>query len=79
MASSVAGIIDRNGGLRVVIAAPETFHSHVGPGERIFIVPDYEIEEPVSYNDTPSVIVHVQRHVRAVLTQEMIERERHTL
>ena len=48
MKSQVAGILDKGGGFRVVITQPGQFHHHVGPGERLFVIPDLMVEEPVT-------------------------------
>lgn len=63
MPSAVAGIIDRNGGMRVVVTPKWRMSYHVDRGERIFIVPDLEVEEPIPWDDVPALIERVQKHV----------------
>jgi hypothetical protein len=61
--SAVAGIIDRGGGLRVVVTQPWLLGHHVGPGEKLFIVPDLWVQEPVPWNDIEPMISRVQKYV----------------
>lgn len=48
--SAIAGIIDAYGGLRIVVAHPKTFKHHLADGEKLFIVPNVSVREPVPYN-----------------------------
>ena len=59
----VAGVIDRGGGLRVVVTEPSHLHFHVNEGERCYVLPDRTVEEPVPFNQIPSLIAAVQRHI----------------
>lgn len=56
--SSVAGIVDSQGGLRIVVT--QTWHMlhHVGKGERLFVVPGLLVWEPVQFSHW-AWIVHV--------------------
>jgi len=65
--SSVAGIIDANGGLRVVVTEHWRMFHHVGRGERLFIVPDLEVQEPLSMAQAAPVIEAVKRHIQIEL------------
>jgi len=61
--SAVAGIVDKRGGLRVVVACKETLGHHLTEGERIFVVPGMLVQEPVPWDEIPAVIERVQKHV----------------
>jgi len=63
MLSAVAGILDRKGGLRVVVTQRWCMRHHVGKRERLFVVPDYEVQEPIPWDDIPPLIERVQKHV----------------
>lgn len=65
--SAVAGIIDRKGGLRVVVTQRWRMRHHVGKGERLFVLPDCNVNEPVPWDDIPPLIERVQKHVVATL------------
>lgn len=54
--SSVAGIIDPEGNVRVVVTELHRFHYHVRDGERIFVVPGLLVQEPVEWGLIPYVI-----------------------
>lgn len=59
--SIVAGIVDRKGGLRVVVTdGPLTVH--IGSGERAYVLPD-KIQEPVPFNEIPTLITKVEQYV----------------
>ena len=66
MSSAVAGIIDRNGGLRVVVTERWRMQQHVGHGERLFIVSDLEVQEPVRWGQVPDVIEAVKQHIASL-------------
>jgi hypothetical protein len=53
---SVAGILDGYGGWHVVVAPRKTLKHHVRPGQIMVIVPHFSVQEPVPYDDIPSVI-----------------------
>ena len=63
MRSSVAGIVDRNGGIRVVVTRPELLLCHVGIGEQLFVIPDLLVDEPVPLDEAPVLIDRVLRYV----------------
>jgi hypothetical protein len=65
--SSVAGILDKDGGLRVVVTQRWRMRHHVGRGERLFVVPDYEVQEPVPWVDIAPLIERVQEHIAKTL------------
>jgi hypothetical protein len=67
MLSAVAGIVDRKGGLRVVVTQRWRLRHHVNKGERLFVVPGYEVQEPVPWDDIPPLIERVQKHVASTL------------
>lgn len=58
MLSCVAGVIDRGGGMRVVITSG-CLGCHVGPGERIHVVPGLMVREPVPLEDVPELVRRV--------------------
>jgi hypothetical protein len=61
--SVVAGILDRLGGLRVVVTQRFRMRHHLKRNERLFVVPDFKVQEPVPWNDIPEVIAKTKRHV----------------
>jgi hypothetical protein len=68
--SAVAGILDQKGGLRVVVTQRWRMRHHVKKGERLFVVPDLLVQEPVPWNDIPATIASVHRHVNKTLSPE---------
>ncbi len=60
--SAVAGIVDRDGGMRVVVTQRWRMRHHVSKGERLFVLPD-QVEEPVPWDEIPALISKVQTHV----------------
>lgn len=52
MQSYVAGIVDRGGGLRLVVdtSRAHILQYHVGPGERVFWLP-VQVREPISLGE----------------------------
>lgn len=67
MLSSVAGILNRKGGLRVVVTQRWRMRQHVSKGERLFVLPGYKVKEPVPWNEIPALIEGVQKHVAKTL------------
>ncbi len=65
--SAVAGILDSNGGLRVVVTQRWRMRHHVGKKERLFVLPDFQVQEPVPWDDIPPLILRVQKHVATSL------------
>jgi len=61
--SNVAGIVGKNGLLRVVVTQRWRLRNHVKKGERLFVVPNLEVQEPVSWHEIPTLIRNVERHV----------------
>lgn len=70
MRSAVAGIVNKEGGLRVVVTQRWRMRQHLSKGERLFVVPDYEVDEPVPWNDVPSLVERVQEHVVKTLAPD---------
>jgi hypothetical protein len=62
--SAVAAIVDAKGGLRVVITERWRMRYHVGPKERLFIVPDCEVQEPVDLAYIPGIVARAEQYVR---------------
>jgi hypothetical protein len=66
--SAVAGILDRNGGLRILVTQRWRMQAHVGEGERLFIVPHFKVQEPVALGkDTVDLIARVEAYVASKL------------
>jgi hypothetical protein len=65
MKSAVAGIIDSNGGLRVVVTQRWRMHHHVKKGEKLFVVPGLKVREPVSLSQAADLIETVKKHIAA--------------
>ena len=65
MKSAVAGIVERGGGLRLVIAPPHTLHLHVNKGEKLFVLPAVRVQEPVPLEDIPVLINQVKELIEA--------------
>ena len=60
--SSVYGIMDRGGGVRVVVTDPLEIWAHVGEGETLYD-PDLVIMEPVIQDGIPGLIEKVLAYV----------------
>jgi hypothetical protein len=66
--SAVAGIVDRGGGLRVVVGPRSNMRFHVAAGERLFIVPGFKVQEPVPWGkDQVDLIARVEAYVASQL------------
>jgi hypothetical protein len=65
--SAVAGILDKKGGLRVVVTQRWRMRHHINKDDRLFIIPDFEVQEPVPWNDIPPLIKRVQQFVSSKL------------
>lgn len=65
--SSVAGILDAKGGLRVVVTERWRMRHHVGKGERLFVLPDLTVQEPVAYDKRAGLFAEVRRYIRSQL------------
>jgi len=68
--SSVAGILDRGGGARVVVGSRRSIRSNTREGERAFIVPDLRVKEPVPQEKYAFVVTTTVRHMKSVLDGE---------
>jgi len=64
MASRIAGIIDKNGGLRVVVTEGD-LHCHVGAGEQLIVLPQ-TVQEPVPFEDLPDLVKMVEDYINRV-------------
>lgn len=60
--SAVAGITGPNG-LRVIVARPSSMHHHVGPGERLVMLPGVFVSEPVPLERIAGLVARVQKLV----------------
>src|SRR5262245_8595762 len=65
--SAVAGILDRNGGLRVVVTQRWRMRHHVKKDERLFVLPDLLVKEPVPWDEIPPLIEKVQDYITSKL------------
>jgi len=74
MLSAVAGILERGGGCRIVVTSPFRFRYHLQPGERLFVVPDFWIEEPVPWGLIPWLIGRTELHVARSIWPEPLRR-----
>src|SRR5258708_30030613 len=64
--SVVAGILAAVGGLRVVVTPWQDMRNHVGPGERLFILPHLKVQEPVPWGQAQADLIQkVYDHVNA--------------
>ncbi len=64
--SSVACIIDKWGGRRVVVAPRKTMRYHLNQEreERIYVVPGLLVQEPVPWDDIPRVVRAAEGYAR---------------
>lgn len=63
--SYVAGIVDPHGGLRVVVTERkgDFERNHRAAGEKVFVVPDLLVPEPVPWDMIPWMIKQVELHI----------------
>jgi hypothetical protein len=61
--SILAGIVDRQGGIRVVVTARENIHFHVNEGERLYVVPHFVIDGEVPYEQYVGLIDKAIKYV----------------
>lgn len=61
--SSVAGILDPQGGLRTVVTEKWRFKYHKQPGEIVLVVPEFKVKEPVPWDEIPEVIRRTTEYV----------------
>ena len=62
--SVLAGIIERGGGIRVIVTARENVQCHVGDGEKAYIVPDFFIDGPVPMQRYPALVQRAIKYVK---------------
>ena len=67
MLSDVAGITDKNGGFRVVVTERHRFKYHVGPGERLFVVPGLKVQEPIPFEEIRPIVIQVEEYITSRL------------
>jgi len=61
--SAVAGVLGKAGDLRVVVTQRWRLRHHVHKGERLFVVPGFEVQEPVPWGNIPYVVDRVEKHI----------------
>jgi hypothetical protein len=61
--SALAGIVDRKGGLRVVVTEEWRMPFHVNRGERAFILPGIKVREPVPWEQIAWTIRRVELYI----------------
>ena len=64
MKSAVAGVVDRGGGLRVVVGPRAGMKYHRGDGEYLYILPGLRVIEPVPIEEAAELIERVTQYVR---------------
>jgi hypothetical protein len=65
--SAVAAIVDARGGMRVVITERWRMHYHVAPGERLFVVPDFEVQEPIGLTYISRIVERAEQYAKKML------------
>jgi len=65
--SAVAAIVDVKGRIRIVITERWRMRYHVAPGERLFVVPNFEVLEPVDLAYIPGIVERAERYVKKKL------------
>ena len=63
MRSAVAAVLDGYGGWHTVVAPRKSLKHHVRPGQLLLIVPGFTVQEPVPWNDIPTVIRRAELHI----------------
>lgn len=63
MLSSVAAVLDGYGGWHTVVASRKSLRHHVCEGQLMLVVPGYKIQEPVPWDDIPTVIGKAEQHI----------------
>ena len=61
----LAGIVDRHGGIRVVVTAQENIHYHVAEGERLYVVPNFFADDLVSGGQYVALIDMATKYVKS--------------
>lgn len=59
----VVGILDIYGGLRVVITPEEQLGFHALPDEVAFLVPDFQVCEPIEWSAIPYIVARVKQRI----------------
>ena len=65
--SVAAGVVDKNGGLRIVVTQPWLVRNHLFEGERSFVVPKLRVREPLTISQAAPIIETVKKHVATEL------------
>lgn len=73
MKSAVAGILSRDGGLRTVVTQRWRMRSHLKRGERLFVVPDLLVDEPVPLNSP--LMAHCVRMAHATAVKALAPKD----
>jgi len=68
--AKVAGILEVGGGARVVVGSRMSVRSNTGSGERAFIVPNLNVDDPVSPDKYNLVITTAMRYMKSTLDDE---------
>lgn len=61
--ATVSAIVERGGGVRIVISNADLLHFHLKDGEVAYTIPDYYVWEPVPWEVIPTVVGVAQRHL----------------
>lgn len=61
----LAGIVDCQGGIRVVVTSSANIHYHVGDGERLYIVPDFVADQWMADGRYVEIIEKAMQYVRS--------------
>jgi hypothetical protein len=64
MKSVVAGVVGRNGELRVVICPKRNIAYHLGEDEVLYVLPGLRVQEPVSIGETAALVAQVTDYVK---------------
>jgi len=68
--SSVAGIVDKKGGLRIIVAHKKNMPFHLFEGERLYILPRVKVIEPVTdMREIADLIRQVEDYVKQELSK----------
>ena len=61
--SILAGILESNGGIRVVVTPEDQLRHHVNEGERVFIIPGVVFDKvPTDYKFVNETLEYVKAH-----------------
>ncbi len=64
MKSVVAVIFTPDGGMRVVIDQATALYNHLTEGEQLVIIPDFNVEEPVAWDEIPTIIAIAENYLK---------------